>query len=173
MVSAIYMTLGFMVVGAVIAVETVDLLSSIISVGAVGSGLIIFFLMMEAPDLAIVQVVVEILTLIILIAAFRRMTTRDTTPTLWGLIGGIGFVSLLVLMAVCWQEIAALPPFGEPLLSVSKKYLEEGLQRTGAVNLVTAILLDFRAYDTLGEATVLFTAAVGVLAVLRRRGKKT
>jgi len=37
---------------------------------------------------------------------------------------------------------------------------------------VTAVILDFRAFDTLGEATVLFTAVIGVLAVVRRTGRK-
>ena len=43
---------------------------------------------------------------------------------------------------------------------------------TGAATLVTGVLWDFRGYEPLGEATMLFTAAVGVLTVLRLRGKK-
>lgn len=54
----------------------------------------------------------------------------------------------------------------------SRIYLSEGLQRTGAANLVTSILLDFRAYDTLGEATVLFCSILGAITVLRRRPRK-
>jgi multisubunit Na+/H+ antiporter MnhB subunit len=42
---------------------------------------------------------------------------------------------------------------------------------TGANNAVTAVVFDYRGYDTLGEATVLFTAIAGVMVVLRRRGK--
>jgi len=57
-------------------------------------------------------------------------------------------------------------------MAVVKKYLEEGTTQTGAVNLVSAIILDFRAYDTLGEATVLFTSVIGIMAVLRRPGRK-
>ncbi len=50
-------------------------------------------------------------------------------------------------------------------------YLNSGLAETGAPNLVTAVLLDFRAWDTLGEATVLFCAVLGTVAVLRRNAR--
>jgi multisubunit Na+/H+ antiporter MnhB subunit len=68
--------------------------------------------------------------------------------------------------------IKELPAFGNPIMEVVKKYLEEGIEKTGAVNLVAAVILDFRAYDTLGEATVLFTAVIGIMAILRRPGRK-
>lgn len=51
-------------------------------------------------------------------------------------------------------------------------YLKDCLSLTGAGNVVTAILIDFRAYDTLGEVTILFTALIGVLALLRRQAHK-
>jgi len=57
-------------------------------------------------------------------------------------------------------------------MKVSQNYIKDGLLKTGAVNLVSSIILDFRAYDTLGEATVLFTAVIGVLAVMRKVGRK-
>jgi multisubunit Na+/H+ antiporter MnhB subunit len=57
-------------------------------------------------------------------------------------------------------------------MRVAATYLKEGLPKTGAVNLVSSVILDFRAYDTLGEATILFTAVIGVLAVVRRIGRK-
>ena len=59
----------FMIIGAFIALETKDLLSAIICVGAVGFGLAIAFLFLGAPDIAITQVVVEVLALVILIRA--------------------------------------------------------------------------------------------------------
>jgi multicomponent Na+:H+ antiporter subunit B len=55
---------------------------------------------------------------------------------------------------------------------MSQAYLELGPERTGSSNMVTGVLLDFRGYDTLGEATILFAAAIGVLTVLRLKGKK-
>lgn len=46
-------------------------------------------------------------------------------------------------------------------------YLEEGLSQTGATNIIAAIITDFRAFDTLGETLVLFTAILAVVTVLR------
>ena len=71
------------------------------------------------------------------------------------------------------KSLQDLPEFGYPIMRVAKVYLTQGLVRTGATNLVSSVILDFRAYDTLGEATILFTAVIGVLAVVRRIGRKT
>ena len=62
----LYILLVFMIIGAIIAIEVKDLLSSVVAVGAVGLGLSIVFLVLKAPDVAITQLVVEILCLIIL-----------------------------------------------------------------------------------------------------------
>jgi multicomponent Na+:H+ antiporter subunit B len=66
-----------------------------------------------------------------------------------------------------------LPEFGEahsPIhRHVAPRYLEQALQETGVPNVVTAVLASYRGYDTLGETTVIFTAGVGVMLLLRRR----
>ena len=72
----LHLLLFFMIAAAVIAVEVKDLLSSVIAVGAVGIALCMAFLALKAPDLAIMQLVVEILSLIILI----RATIRKDLP---------------------------------------------------------------------------------------------
>ena len=53
------------------------------------------------------------------------------------------------------------------------RYDKVPAEKTGSANLVTGILFDFRGYDTLGEATILFTAVVGILTILRLKGRKT
>ena len=67
--------------------------------------------------------------------------------------------------------VSTLPEFGSadhPINNeVAARYIEKGLQETGAVNIVTGMILDYRAFDTLGESTVLFTAAMVVLFLLR------
>ena len=55
--------------------------------------------------------------------------------------------------------------------TMPSQYLVSGV-KTGAPNRVTAVLLDLRAYDTLGEATVIFTAVLGCYALLRTRGRR-
>ncbi len=66
-----------------------------------------------------------------------------------------------------------LPEFGAPGSvihhHVAPRYLEHGSAETGVPNIVTAVLASYRGYDTLGETTVIFTAGVGVIALLRRR----
>ena len=56
--------------------------------------------------------------------------------------------------------------------AASQTYISEGLAKTGAANLVASVILDFRAYDTLGEATVLFTSIIGATVILRKKPKK-
>lgn len=79
------------------------------------------------------------------------------------------FCVLLVTMLLI--GVADLPPFGEadkPVNNeVSQRYIEKGLQETGAVNIVTGMILDYRAFDTLGESHVLFIATCTVLILLR------
>ena len=164
--------LAFMIIGSIIAIETKNLLSSVISVGVVGFSLSIMFLMLGAPDIAITQMVVEILILVILIRA--TITTDNTAieryADTFSLISSLIFFGLFLIFA--FLAVQELRPFGDPLMRVSKTYLSTGAERTGATNIVTGILLDFRAYDTIGEATVLFTSIVGAFVILRRRGRK-
>lgn len=168
----LYILLILMIIGAIIAIELKDLLSSVIAVGAVGLALSIVFLILKAPDVAITQLVVEILALIILIRATLKKDLPFSTTGRWYLNTIIVIAFMLVLIAVGMKCFKDLPEFGFPIMRVSKAYLAEGLKRTGAVNLVASVILDFRAYDTLGEATILFTAVVGVLAVVRKIGRK-
>lgn len=84
-------------------------------------------------------------------------------------------VILFAIVLILSVELA-LPPFGsfpvrwigeEQENSVALFYLENGVTQTGSANVVTSIVWGYRGYDTLGEATILFAAVVGALAVLR------
>jgi len=168
----LYVLLIFMILGAIVAIEVKDLLSSVVAVGAVGLGLSIVFLVLKAPDVAITQLVVEILCLIILIRATLKRDLPFSTSGRWFLntLITVGFITIFLLAAAkCLQE---LPDFGNPAMRVASTYIKEGMEKTGAANIVSSVILDFRAYDTLGEATVLFTAVIGVLAIVRRIGRK-
>ena len=168
----LYVLLIFMIIGAIIAIEVKDLLSSVVAVGAVGLGLSIVFLVLKAPDVAITQLVVEILCLIILIRATLKRDLPFSTSGRWvfNTLITVGFIALFLFVAMkCLKD---LPEFGYPAMRVASTYLKEGLSKTGATNLVSSVILDYRAYDTLGEATILFTAVIGVLAVVRRIGRK-
>lgn len=169
---AIYILLVLMILAAIIAVEIRDLLSSVIAVGAVGLLLSLVSLLLKAPDVAITQLTVEIVAVIVLI---RAAIHRDVAHRVLGtkpLTAAVALVfSAAFLALVCWS-LADLRQFGDPAMRVSSRYAEEGLAETGAANVVASVLLDYRGYDTLGEATVLFTAAMGVLAVTRNATHK-
>ncbi len=82
-------------------------------------------------------------------------------------------LTIIVLLITTASE---LPPFGgadNPANNeVSERYIEKGMQETGAVNIVAGMILDYRAFDTLGESNVLFIAAVTVLILIRTVGGK-
>lgn len=167
----IYLVLGFMIVAAIVAVEIKDMISSVVAVGAVGLGLSVAFLLLKAPDLAITQLSVEIVVLVILIRATVRKDIASNGRKV-AILATLGIAFVLVFLAIAHLAIKELPEFGNPIMRIGKNYLAYGLQRTGATNLVGSVILDFRAFDTLGEATVLFTAVIGALAVLRKIGRK-
>ena len=165
----------FMIIGAIYALHARDLLSAVIAQGIVGYGLVICFLHLKAPDLAIVQIVVETITLIIMVAVVldssrEEIKTGFTRGNFINMIAALVFMGFLVYFFS--EAIGSLHVFGEHPLRMAETYVKDGAEKTGAANLVTGILWDFRGYDTLGEATILFTAALGVLTVLRLRGKK-
>ncbi|MFP4046180.1 MAG: hydrogen gas-evolving membrane-bound hydrogenase subunit E [Bacteroidales bacterium] len=167
--------LGFMIIGAIFALHANDLLSAVIAQGIVGYGLVICFLHLKAPDLAIVQIVVETITLIIMVAVVLDSSRKELKAKLdykgvINIITGLIFIGFMIYFFT--MAISSLEPFGEHTMRMAETYVKEGAERTGAANLVTGVLWDFRGYDTLGEATILFTAALGVLTVLRLKGKK-
>lgn len=164
----IHLILLFMIAAAVIAVEVKDLLSAVIAVGAVGIGLSMAFLLLKAPDLAIMQLVVEILSLIILVRATARKDLPFSTSGRWVFNTLATILFMAVFLTLAQFALKNIPAFGEATMRVSKAYVQEGSARTGAGNLIAAITLNFRALDTLGEATAIFTAIIGVLAIARQ-----
>ena len=92
---------------------------------------------------------------------------------LYNVLAGLLCVVLAVLMLL---TAADLPPYGSdtaPTVNeVARRYVEQGTEETGAVNTVAGMILDYRAFDTLGESFVLFTAMCAVTILLNRSGKK-
>lgn len=172
MIAIFHVLLGFMIIGSAVAIESKNMLSAVIAVGAVGFGVSLMFLFLGAPDIAITQVIVEVLSLIILIRATTYADNRAIEKKMdsFATITGLFFLGFFV-MATVWA-FRDITPFGEPLMTVSKRYLAGTAAETGAVNAVAGVILDYRAYDTLGEAMVLFTSVLGAFVILRRRGKK-
>jgi len=185
--------IAFMLIAALIAVEARDLLSSVICLGAAGFALSVIDLLMGAPDLAITQVVVEVIALVLLVRVVltRRDTSitapRDALRTAVALLAGGIVLAVAFFAAGGAGGEGTMPPFGQPEMTkavtddkalaaedapVAAKYVAKAADETGAANSVMAILLDYRAYDTLGEATVIFVSILGAYAILRRVGRK-
>ena len=131
---------------------------------SVGYGVATMFLSFGAPDLAMTQFSVETLTVLIYVLVFRhfrvlgplsprRVRVRD------GLIAaGIGIFIGGLLMSIATTETAP---------GLREYFAEFGPTLGHGRNIVNVILVDFRAFDTLGEITVLATAAIGVRGLLR------
>jgi multisubunit Na+/H+ antiporter MnhB subunit len=172
---AISIVIGFMILGALYAIHAKDLLSSVIACGIVGYSLVICFLLLRAPDLAIVQIVVDTITLIIMVAVVINSSREESYPKLdtQGYISAItGILIMVILLYFFAVSIQTLDVLGKSSLRMAKYYIEGAAQKTGSANLVTGVVFDFRGYDTMGEAVVLVTAVLGVLTILRLKGKK-
>lgn len=174
----------FMILGAIYSLHAKDLLSALVSMGIVGYGLVICFLLLKAPDLAIVQILVETITLVIMVSVVLDSTRHELKekasikhegePFINSRFVGNIFIGVLISLVLFYTyhfAIENLTPFGEHFMRMSKTYLQDPAGKTGSANMVTGVLFDYRGYDTLGEATILVTAVVGVLTVLRVRGK--
>jgi len=85
----------------------------------------------------------------------------------------VGLILLLVLVAFLVWGVLLIHPFGYPDASDMDDYIIQNAQEeTGSNNVVTSVVFDYRGFDTLGEATILFTAVTGVLLLLRTGKRK-
>ena len=82
----------------------------------------------------------------------------------------IAVICCVLVILVFMYIIAQLPLYGAENVratTVAERYIEHGLEETGAINIVSGMILDYRAFDTLGESHVLFTALICVMILLR------
>jgi multicomponent Na+:H+ antiporter subunit B len=86
------------------------------------------------------------------------------------------FIVTLITGAVLVYGTLDMPPWGDPAspasLHVSPRYIQKAVEETATPNIVTAVLGDYRGYDTMGETAVIFSAGVACLFLLKRRRKK-
>lgn len=88
----------------------------------------------------------------------------------------ISYVIIAGMLFFLFAAAGALPTLFDPnspaARHVSPRYIEKGHEETGSPNFVTAVLADYRGYDTLGETTVIFTAGVVTVMLLRTSIKR-
>ena len=137
---------------------------AVVLTGAVGLVASLAFIGMSAPDLAMTQLSVDVVSTVLLLmglALLPQYSPRESSAlrrgrdALIALAAGGGVAALTWLMLTRDHD------------SISWYFLENSLTRGGGTNAVNVILVDFRGYDTFGEITVLGIAAVGVLALLQ------
>ena len=139
-------------------------MAAVLSLGAVGYGVAMTFLVFGAPDLAMTQFSVETLTVFIYVLVFRHFRNLGAlSPRLVRyrdacIAAGIGTLIGALVLTVATTETAP---------RLRDYFAEFGPTLGHGRNIVNVILVDFRAFDTMAEVTVLATAAIGVRALLR------
>lgn len=165
------LVLVIMTAGSAILVK--DLISSVFILGSYSFFLALVWAWLGAVDVAFVEAVVGagLATVFFLLALFRTapkdtIIRRSRPP-----IGAI--ISLPILGLLLLYAAADLPAFGDPQspasIHVSPFYLENSLRDTQTPNVVTAVLMDYRALDTMLETGVIFTAGLACWLLLRRK----
>lgn len=167
----LHILLLFMICASIVAIEGKDLISSVIALSAVGLGLSLAFLILKAPNLAIVQLVVEILCVVILIRATVKRDLPLVMDGRWLFNTASTYLFIAAFLLAATFALRELPKFGEPIMKVSNNYITSGEANTGSANIVTAITLNFRSLDALLEGVILFAAMLGCLAITRKAGK--
>lgn len=155
-----------MILSAVSVLFARSRITAIIAVGAVGYLMALFFVIFRAPDLALTQLVVETISTALYLLCFYyypklkkelvRLRFRLTNALI-----ALGVGTTLTLFSLAAQ--------GHRLFEPISDYFEDSETLAGARNMVNAILVDFRAFDTMLEIVVLFTAGLGVYTLIRLR----
>lgn len=156
-------------VAAILAARARRRLKAVFLAGVAGYGNAALFLLHGAPDLALTQILCETLTLVVMVLVLRRLppyfSDRPLAASRWVRLA-IGVLTGLVVMM-----FVAAAPLARVHLPVSVDFPEEAETFGGGHNIVNVTLVDIRAWDTVGEISVLLVAATGVasLVFLRQR----
>lgn len=131
--------------------------------GAVGLVVTMVFIGFSAPDLALTQITVDVVTTVLLLMSLSllpQLTPYESSPTrrwrdaIIALGGGLGIATIAWLIMTRDHN------------SISWFFLQQSIPLGGGTNVVNVILVDFRGFDTFGEITVLGIAAIGVLSLM-------
>lgn len=126
---------------------------------------------LDAVDVAMTEAAVGAgISTVLLLGALYLCRSEESAPMRrpWG-----ALLASAALAGVLMYGMVGLPLFSDPGADIHQhvvpRYLEDMSREIDVPNVVTAVLASYRGYDTLGETTVVFTAGVGVIALLRRR----
>ncbi|WP_026460275.1 Na+/H+ antiporter subunit A [Schaalia suimastitidis] len=168
--SAAQVAIGVVIVlAAILTVRSRGRMRAAILLGAVGLGVALLWASQGAPDLALTQIVVEAVGIVVFVLVLRRLPTyfsdRPLQRSRWwrfalALVTGVGVVAtgLYASSARIHDSVATLMP-------------SEALDFGHGKNIVNVILVDIRAWDTVGELSVLLVIATGVAALIHVRSR--
>lgn len=154
------------------AIMVKDLISSVFILGSYSFMMALVWAWMGAVDVAFVEAVVGagLATVFFLMTLFG--TAPKDTRIRRSRVPLVAFLGLPVLGLLLLYAAEDLPRFSDPQsqanVHLSPEYLKNSLRETETPNVVTAILMDYRAFDTLIETAVIFTAGIACALLLRR-----
>jgi multicomponent Na+:H+ antiporter subunit A len=154
---------------AIAATRATKRFTAVVIVGVVGYSIGLIFAMQGAPDLALTQMLVESITLVVFILVLRRLPTR--MGALHGSTHRRARAVLAVFVGVVMMGVTAAVVGVRAAAPVSAGWADLAYSFGGGKNIVNVALVDIRAWDTMGEISVLIAAATGVasLVFIRRR----
>ncbi|WP_083448521.1 Na+/H+ antiporter subunit A [Lysinibacillus macroides] len=156
-----------LVIGTAIVILAKSRLTAIIGLGAVGYTVALFFVIFNAPDLALTQLVIETISVALFLMAFYHLPKLGKREERMKFQLNRAIISIAVGIMV---TLVALSAHSQKLIpSISKYYEETVYSLAGGGNIVNVILVDYRGFDTLFEITVLGIAGMGILAMIKLR----
>lgn len=137
---------------------------ALVMIGVVGLVVALAFVKFSAPDLALTQLSVEIVTIVLLLLALYFLPQHAAPEKDRARVWRDGVIALLAgggTAALAWAVLT------RPYDTIAGYFLANSVPGGGGSNVVNVILVDFRGYDTLGEITVLALAGLGIVALLQ------
>ena len=160
-----------MIIVAVIAVELKDMISCVISIGALGLGLSLSFLLLKSPDLAFLLLIVEVVTLTFLVKATIETSRVEPKSSDW-MFKVTALLFIVFFLILSYGAIRQISAFGSPIMKAASTYLQKALPLTNSFNAVSSISVFFRGYDSLGGLLILFAVTIGVKSITDQARRK-
>jgi multicomponent Na+:H+ antiporter subunit A len=151
--------------GVVTVVLAPTRLFAILALGVQGLAVGLIYLLFGAPDLSFTQFMVEALSVVILALVMTRLKLDREDPREFEDLARDGGIALVCGIGITLLLFAVLDGVFDPRLSDFYNATSRALAH--GRNVVNVIIVDFRGLDTLGEITVVMTAGLGILAMLR------
>lgn len=156
-----------LICGTCITLFAKSRLTAIIGLGAVGYTVALFFVIFNAPDLALTQLVIETISVALFLLAFYHLPKLGKSEERMRFQVNRAIISVAVGVMV---TLVALSAHSQKLVPTISKYYEETVYSlAGGGNIVNVILVDYRGFDTLFEIAVLSIAGMGILAMIKLR----